>query len=260
MLNWFTPDLATRAQAIIELTALVLAILFYFFDYKRDKKKHQEEEQRRRKDQHDRKLSLLASLKQEIELNWTLLHNPALPVPHQYHPRYYNPTVQVFKYRDDAIVLALSQVESDVLLDAELAQTLLMVSYNIRFVNQQIDELMTYRFGSPERLAEASELVRRDAGLLHRFATASDKIKPKRLRPYFQELALRHWAIVNEGYWKRLKPSLEALRQPLNRALQQVGLGLLGMPRTDEVYCVSTPASITGDVGDIAPPTDDSQK
>jgi len=110
MLNWFTADLATKAQTIIELAALVLAVLFYFFDYKRDKKKHQKEEQRRGKDQHNRKLSLLASLKQEIELNWTLLHNPALPVPHQYHPQYYDPTVQVFKYRDDAIVLALPSV------------------------------------------------------------------------------------------------------------------------------------------------------
>ena len=131
-------------------------------------------------------------------------------------------------------------------MDAELARTLLKVSYSIRFVNQQIDELMTYRFGSPERLAEASELVRRDAGLLHRFATASDKIKPKRLRSYFQELALRHWAIVNEGYWKRLKPSLEALRQPLDRALQQAGLDSLDMPGAVDVYRVSTLFSITG--------------
>jgi len=243
--------LLTTAQTLFELAALILAFLafvsaiwFYFGNYKR-------EERHRREDQHNRKISLLASLRQEIELNWALLHDPELPPrsdPDQCPPRYYNPTFQVFKYRDNAIVLALSQVESDILLDAELAQALLMVSYSIHFVNQQIDELMAYRFGSPERLAEASELVRKDTGLLEKFAADPNKIKPQRLRPYFRELALRNWAIVNKGYWDHLKPGLEALRQPLNQALQQAELEPVNMPVRQKVSPADTEASQSTDI------------
>jgi len=187
---------------------------------------------------------ILTRLKEEMELNWALLNNPPLPSSHHYHPEYYDPTRQVFKYRDDAIVSALSQVESGIHLDTELAEALLVASHSIRFVNQQIDELIAFRFSSADRLAEASNLVRQNPGLLEKFAAAPDKIKPKRLRPYFKELALRHWAIVNEGYWKRLKPSLEALRQPLNQALQQAGLGLLNIPGAVDVDRVSTLFSV----------------
>jgi hypothetical protein len=189
---------------------------------------------------------ILIGLKKEIELNWALLNNPPLSSPRHYHPEYYDPTRQIFKYREDAIISALSQAESGGSLDTELTEALLAASHSIRFVNQQIDELMAFRFSSADRLAEASNLVRKNPSLLRKFAAAPDKIRPKRLRPYFKELALRHWAIVNEGYWKRLKPSLEALRQPLNRALQQAGLGLLDMPGADDVYLVNTPFSITG--------------
>jgi len=187
---------------------------------------------------------ILTRLKEEMELNWALLNNPPLPSSHHYHPEYYDPTRQVFKYRDDAIVSALSQVESGIHLDTELAEALLAASHSIRFVNQQIDELMAFRFSSADRLAEASNLVRKNPSLLQKFAAAPDKIKPKRLRSYLKELALRHWAIVNEGYWKRLKPSLEALRQPLNQALQQAGLGLLNIPGAVDVDRVSTLFSV----------------
>lgn len=237
MLRWFTADL-TRLEIIIECVTLLLAILFYFLEYRSDKDKQ-------RKRLKTINIGILASLKKEVELNWALLNHPPLLSRNHFHPQYYDPSRQIFKYRDDAIVLALSQVESDVLLDPELVQALLMVSYSIRFVNQQIDELMTYRFGSPERLAEASELVGKDRGLLDKFAADPDNIKPKRLRPYFKELALRHWAIVNKGYWDHLKPSLEALRQPLNRALQQAELEPVDMPVGQEVSQGDTKASIT---------------
>ena len=189
---------------------------------------------------------ILIGLKKEIELNWALLNNPPLSSPRHYHPEYYDPTRQIFKYREDAIISALSQAESGGSLDTELTEALLAASHSIRFVNQQIDELLAFRFSSADRLAEASNLVRKNPNLLQKLAAAPEKIKPKRLRSYLKELALRHWAIVNEGYWKRLKPSLEAVRQPLNRALQQSGISSLDLPGADNVYRVSTPFSITG--------------
>lgn len=225
----FATDPAGWVQVILETIAIVLVVLFYVFDYRRGRQKAEEERKKEQERKHKLKKAILSGLKQELEMNWRLLHNPPLLDRKVYHPEYYDPTRQIFKYPDDAIGLALSRVESDVLLEPDLAQGLLRVRQAVRFVNQQVDELMAFRFGSPDMLAKASDLFRNNPDCIKKFASDTNKI-PKWCRPWFQELALRHWAIVNEGYWSRLKPYLEAVQPNLDAALQEVGLPPLEMP------------------------------
>lgn len=203
---------------VLQAIAIFVAVSFYLYQYWRDKRKVE-----------GLKKAILAALKQEIEMNWRLLHNPPLLSPRVNHSEYYDPTRQIFKYPDDAIGLALSRVESDVLLDPDLAQGLLRVRQAVRFVNQQVDELMAFRFGSPDTLAKASDLFRNNPDCIYKFASDTNKI-PKRYRAWFQELALRHWAIVNKGYRERLRPSLLSVQSYLDAALQEVGLSPLKMP------------------------------
>mgnify|MGYP001067476901 CR=1 FL=1 len=229
----FANDPAGWAQVTLAGIAIVLAVVFYWCEYRRDKQKAEGERKKEQERKRKLKKAILSALKQELEMNWRLLHNPPLLQPKVYHPRYYDPTCQIFKYPDDAIGLALSRVESDVLLDPGLAQGLLAVRQAVRFVNQQVDELMAFRFGSPDTLAKASDFFRNDPNCIVKFASDANKI-PKRLRPWFQELALRHWAIVNEGYWYRLRPGLMSVRPYVDAALQEVGLHPLKMTVPEE--------------------------
>ncbi len=199
-------DIAGWAQVVLEGLALVLGLLYYFGEYRRDR--------------NNRKKNVLASIRIELKQNWQYMNNPPLLPEEEYHPEYYDPTRQVFKYRDDAITAALC---SDIIssFDKELVEALLYVSQSVRFVNQQIDELMAFRFGSPEMLATAVAKVREDRKCLTKYAQSPGQI-PKRFRDYLQELALRHWAIVNEGYWRRLRPAIEEATRQLPPALKDV--------------------------------------
>lgn len=221
----FSSDPAGWAQVIVELLAMaigvVVAAAFYFCEYRRRK---QEEVNRKR----DLKSGVLAALRQELEMNWALLHNPPLPERNVYHADYFDPTRQVFKYRDDAIMMALSVVESDVLLRPDLGRRLLEASQAIRFVNQQIDELMAYRFADSAKLARVTQWVRHNYESLRAFPSGEGAI-PATHRAWFQELSLRHWAIVNEGYWKRLLPALQTLGPAVSGLFQEAGLEPLEM-------------------------------
>ena len=218
----FHLDPAGWIQVFLALAAIILAVYLYFHDYRGNRTR----EQRR---QTQLKRGILAALKHELEIDWHLLHHPRLLAEKESHPEYYDPTRQIFRYRDDAIMVALSKVESDVLLDSDLARQLLEVSQAVRFVNQQVEELMAFRFGSPEALAKATDLFRN-----HRTTwvdvVAGRKTAEKWSGPWFQELALRHWAIVNRGYWDKLLPSLTCARELVNPALEAAGLEPLHMP------------------------------
>jgi len=208
-------------------------VLFYFFDYRRGKEKAEEERKRDQDRKRNLKKAILSALKREIEMNWRYLRNS--PSSLVYHPEYYDPTRQIFKvYRDDAIVWALRTVESDVSSDTDLAHSLLAVSQAVQFVNQQIDELMAFRFGSPDQLARASRIVENTPNALANFASDDTSI-PVHRRPWFMELARRNWAIVNEGYWYRLLPTLVVARPYLDKALEEIGLEPLEMPNLEKV-------------------------
>jgi len=158
---------------------------------------------------------LLAPIKLELRLNWESLQTTLLPIePDKYHLEYYDPTRQLFKFRDDAITHVLADPFLFNKLEEEsLAERLIVVSKHIRFINLQIDELLAFRFGDPVMLAEARAYMLKATEKWGKFPPPSkDKISRK-FRAWFQELALRHWAIVNEGCHKRLALSLpEALR------------------------------------------------
>ena len=229
-------DVAGWVQVAIELLALVLGLVYYFGEYKRDRC--------------NRKKNALASIRLEISQNWWYLNNPPLPpqtTKGKGHPGYYDPTRQVFKYHDDAITAVLcSDIVSE--FDNKLVEALSCVGHSVRFVNQQIDELMSLRFGSPEMLSAAAAIVRADPGRLARFAKTPEQI-PKQFRDYLQELALRHWAIVNEGYWRRLKPAIEEATRQLNPVLRGMRIEELSLqiPEATESVLTSSAPSLTGD-------------
>lgn len=226
-------DLAGWLQVALEAMAILLVVLFYVFDYRRGKAIAEEEKSKERQRKSNLKKAILSALKRELEMNWRYVHNS--PSSQVYHAQYYNPTHQTFKVcRDDAIMWTLGQVETDILLDYDLAQSLLAVSQSVRFVNQQIDELMAFRFGDPNKLARASRYVRDNPQSLQEFVLDETKI-PAAHRPWFKELALRNWAIVNEGYWYRLLPTLVVVRPYLDKALEEMGLEPLEMPNLEKV-------------------------
>jgi len=165
---------------------------------------------------------ILAPIKLELQLNWESLQATLLPIePGKYHPEYYDPTRQLFKFRDDAITHALA----DPVLFSEIGEPLaekqlIVVSKHIRFINLQIDELLAFRFGDPVMLAEARAYVLKATQKWGKFPPPSKDKIPRKFRAWFQELALRHWAIVNEGCHKRLALSLpEALNSVTPYAL-----------------------------------------
>jgi len=221
----FHGDPAGWTQVIVEVLAIVVGVvvatLFYVFEYRGRK---QAESSRKR----ELKRGVLAALRQELQMDWALLHDPPLPERDEYHAEYFDPTRQVFKYRDDAIMMALSVPESDVLLGPDLGARLLETSQAVRFVNQQIDELMAYRFADSAKLARVTQWVRRNYESLQSFPSDESAIPPAH-RAWFQELSLRHWAIVNEGYWKRLLPALKALGRATDVLFQDAGLEPLEM-------------------------------
>jgi len=128
----------------------------------------------------------------------------------------------------------LGEVETDILLDYGLAQSLLAVSQAVRFLNQQIDELMAFRFGDPNKLARASLYVSNNPQSPRQFVLDETKI-PAKHRAWFRELALRNWAIVNEGYWGRLLFTLVVAQPHLDKALEEIGLEPLEMPNLEKV-------------------------
>lgn len=230
-------DLAGWVQVVLEVIAIVLVVLFYLFDYRRGKSRAEEERKKERESRSILKKAILSALKREIEMNWRYVHNS--PPPEVYHANYYDPSRQTFKVcRDDAIMRALSMVESDVLSDPDLAQSLLAVSQAVRFVNQQIDELMAFRFGSPQLLSMASTFAKTNHKVLAEVASDEGKIQtmiPITLRAWFRELSQRNWAIVNEGYWNRLLLTLVVAKPHLDKAVEEIGLEPLEMPDLEKV-------------------------
>jgi len=158
--------------------------------------------------------NVLAPIKLELRLNWESLQATLLPIePNVYHPEYYDPTRQLFKFRDDAITYALVDPFWCREAGETLAEKLIVVSKHIRFINLQIDELLAFRLGDPVMLAEARAYMSKATQKWGKFPPPSKDKIPRKFRAWFQELALRHWAIVNEGCHKRLALSLpETLR------------------------------------------------
>lgn len=153
--------------------------------------------------------NILAPIELELRLNWESLKSTLMPTePIRWHPEYYDPTRQIFKFRDDALTYALVRPQLFAQLEMPLAEKLIVVSKHIRFINLQIDELLTFRFSDPTMLSGARAYMLKATKKWGKFPPPSrDKI-PRKFRAWFQELALRHWAIVNEGCHKRLKLSL----------------------------------------------------
>lgn len=155
---------------------------------------------------------ILVPIKLELQLNWESLATLQSIELVKYHPEYYDPTRQIFKFRDNAITQALANPFLFSKLNESLTKKLIIVSKHIRFINLQIDELLAFRFGDPVMLAEARAYVSKATKKWGKFPPPSKNKIPRKFRAWFQELALRHWAIVNEGCHKRLAISLpEAL-------------------------------------------------
>jgi len=157
--------------------------------------------------------NVLAPIELELRLNWESLKGTLIPIePIKWHPEYYDPTRQIFKFRDDALTYALARPYLFNQVGMPLAEKLIVVSKHVRFINLQIDELLAFRFNDPTMLSEARAYMLRATKKWGKFPPPSrDKI-PRKFRAWFQGLALRHWAIINEGCHKRLGRSLpEAL-------------------------------------------------
>jgi len=160
---------------------------------------------------------ILAPVKLELQLNWESLTTILLSTePVKHHPEYYDPTRQIFKFRDDAITQVLADPFLFNTLGEPLAEKLIVASKHIRFINLQIDELLAFRFGDPVMLAEARAYVFKATQKWGKFPPPSKNKIPRKFRAWFQELALRHWAIVNEGCHRRLAISLPEVQKSLD--------------------------------------------
>lgn len=238
ILSMTTTDPAGWFQVALQVTFVIiiggvqiliggLTFWFYVFDYRVRKQREDRISRQQEK-------SLLTAISQELEENWRYLHNPPLFGPDTVYPEYFDPTRQVFKFRDDTVTAALAFRLPDIFLPSVLYDSLLRVSQSVRFVNQQVDELMAFRFGNPTQLARATRHHKDNPKCLEQFSQDPENI-PDHLRTFFMELADRHQAIVKEGFWKRLKPSLEAAAEELNKVLRDKELPPLNLPSSASV-------------------------
>ena len=72
---------------------------------------------------------------------------------------------------------------------------------------------------------------------------------PKEISGLSSGTSLRHWAIVNEGYWYRLKPAIEEASQRLDSSLRDINLEELDLTVSEstQVFAIGKAPSITGD-------------
>ena len=186
------------------------------------------------------KRGILSALREEFVHNFRALMLEDLPPsqersePKLYDDRLLDPFSARFKLPDVALKSAITSGAYGVALPEELLKKLVLLNANIGLVNQQAEELLLHRLSSPSMAGAACRTLRsrslqQGQTKLFKDVRLSRLSFPNGLLDWWQELAHRHWAIVNEGYHKRLFPAFRQVEEVLNQALKEASIDPLGL-------------------------------
>lgn len=180
-------------QYLYQFFALIFAILVFAIDKFLEKiKKYQS------------KITLLKSIKKELELNMEWIDN--VINSDEYQANYYDPTAANFKCSNDVLKAYLPNKNGFLNKNDDLMKALLALNSAIGHYNQQVSEQHDCRFNAPALIGLATTLYIKNPGVLKEWMCSEEK-RPQELKFFLTELGLRNWAI-NNGKRNVLSPKL----------------------------------------------------